>query len=231
MSVSVRVAPFIGELNRIPDLGMFPDLRLLISATIATFFLAATAGLYASLRITQDQMAAHGEVRAAIEETPIARIVATWPIPEPDRVAAMRELMRIAKAPPVAATEPADMPDPTETDIAPQAIKPETPADDTPAHESKGSNGIATQQEVSTNTQSDHPDIQGNVSDAPDMRKTTVIIEKAAAAMKKAHLRKKKPAKIVQRRKQIARQPEPRTTDPWLLNGYPLYLTVPLPGS
>ena len=52
---------------------MFPDLRLLISATVATFFLAATAGLYASLRITQDQIAATRRC-AQIEDAPVTRI-------------------------------------------------------------------------------------------------------------------------------------------------------------
>ena len=53
---------------------MFPDLRLLISATVATFFLAAMAGLYASLPTTQDQITARAESRAALDDSPITRI-------------------------------------------------------------------------------------------------------------------------------------------------------------
>jgi hypothetical protein len=131
----------------------------------------------------------------------------------------------------MATTEPADMPEPAETDSTPEAIKPETPAvtEEAPVRENTGSTGTAVQPEVA-NTTSDHPDIQGNVSEAPNARKTSIIVEKAAQAMKATQPRKKKQAKNVHRRKQaVARQPEPR--DPWLNNGYPLYLTVPIPGS
>jgi hypothetical protein len=81
---------------------MFPDLRLLISATVATFFLAATAGLYASLRITHDQIPARVDVR---EDAPVMRIANSWPTPEPSRAAALRDLTRIATYPPIVARE------------------------------------------------------------------------------------------------------------------------------
>ena len=83
---------------------MFPDLRLLISATVATFFLAATAGLYASLRITHDQIAARTDARP-IEDAPVTRIANGWPTPEPSRAAALRDLVRIATHPPIVARE------------------------------------------------------------------------------------------------------------------------------
>ena len=100
---------------------MFPDLRLLISATVVTFFLAATAGLYASLRITQDQIAARNDGRG--EDSPIARISASWPAPEPGRTAALWELTKIARSPPViAADESADAPERGDIDVPDTAI-------------------------------------------------------------------------------------------------------------
>jgi hypothetical protein len=105
---------------------MLPDLRLLISATVATFFLAATAGLYASLRITQEQIAARAEARAAHEDNPITRIANTWPTPEPGRTAALRELAKIAiYVPPiVAATEPESETDHSGVAHAPEKASP-----------------------------------------------------------------------------------------------------------
>src|SRR4051794_31943898 len=124
---------------------MFPDLRLLISATVATFFLAATAGLYASMRITQDQIGAR-DSRVAIEDSPIARIAATWPLAEPDRVAALRDLTRIAKSSPViAADEAADAPDRGDIDVPDIAAQPGVPAatEDAASQHVTGSTGIA----------------------------------------------------------------------------------------
>ena len=210
---------------------MFPDLRLLISATVATFFLAATAGLYASLRITQDQIATRADSRVAIEDSPIARIAATWPIPEPDRASALRELSKIAKSSPVIADEPADTPDRGDIDVPDTAAQPVTPAptEDTPAQHATGSTGIAAQPDAGSLNQPGHPDIQGNIGDAPEIAKANAGGGKALRpAVKKAQqVSKKRPTRTAQRRKQIARTLD-HPIDPLLNNGYPLYLTVPV---
>ena len=86
---------------------MLPDLRLLITAIVVTFLLAAAAGLYASLRVTQEQIAARADVRASYEENPIMRIANSWPLPEPSRAQALRDLTKLPSGMPiVAATEP-----------------------------------------------------------------------------------------------------------------------------
>jgi len=79
---------------------MLPDLRLLIPATVATFFLAAALGLFASLRIAQEPPYARTDQIAAADDTPIARISAGWPFPDPDRAAALRDLARVVKLEP-----------------------------------------------------------------------------------------------------------------------------------
>ena len=131
---------------------MFPDLRLLISATVATFFLAATAGLYASLRINQDQIAALADARI-IEDAPVTRIANGWPTPEPSRAAALRDLIRIATYPPIVAREEI-VTDRSGVDVpqdATQSTMPETQSHaalkETPAQDVTGSTGIATKQE------------------------------------------------------------------------------------
>ncbi len=217
---------------------MFPDLRLLISATVVTFFLAATAGLYASLRITQDQITSRNDSRAAIEDTPIARIAATWPIPEPDRSAALRELMKVAKSPPVVASdETADAPErgdidvPDISDLAAQPDR-QTATEDEPAQHVTGSTGTAVQPEAGPYNQSGHPDIQGNIGETPEIASANPRAAKTArAAAKKAQqVSKKRTARIAQRRRQIAHAPtQPdRPLAPAPASGYPLYLTVPV---
>ena len=98
---------------------MLPDLRLLIPATVATFFLAAALGLFASLRIAQEPPYARTDQIAAADDTPIARISASWPFPDPDRAAALRDLARVVKL------EPGK--NPVATDAAA-----ETPSEDAP---------------------------------------------------------------------------------------------------
>jgi hypothetical protein len=226
---------------------MFPDLRLLISATVAAFFLAATAGLYASVRITPDQITTRSDSRGAIEDTPIARISSSWPAPEPGRTAALWELTKIAKsAPIVASDESADVPEHGDIDIPDSDAKPETPAaiEVTPAQNTTGSigsaaqpeagiavqpeTGIAVQPETGSVHASVHPDIAGNIGEAPEIGNATPGTRKTArpAAKKVQPVAKKRPARIV-RRKQIAHTPEYQI-DPLLKNGYPLYLTVPV---
>ena len=170
---------------------MFPDLRLLISATVATFFLAATAGLYASLRITQDQITARTDARS-IEDTPVTRIANGWPTPEPSRAAALRDLIRIATYPPIVAREEF-VTDRSATRMVPksgnrfsdkimrkalcrptrrhpQPMPTETHShaalNEAPAHDVTGSTGIATPAEPGSVNQTDHPDIHGNIGDA-----------------------------------------------------------------
>jgi hypothetical protein len=218
---------------------MFPDLRLLISATVATFFLAATAGLYASVRITPDQITTRSDGRGAIEDTPIARISASWPAPEPGRTAALRELMQIAKSMPIVASdESADEPEHDDIDIPETEAKPEIPAatEEAPAQNTTGSigsaaqpeAGIAVQPETASVHASVHPDIAGNIDEAPEIGNANPGSRKTArpAAKKVQPVVKKRPAKIV-RRKQIAHTPDYQI-DPLLKNGYPLYLTVPI---
>jgi hypothetical protein len=87
-----------GDLGRLQDSRfMLPDLRLLIPATVATFFLAAALGLFASLRIAQEPPFPRSDQLAYGDDTPIARISASWPLPEPGRAAALRDLARVAR--------------------------------------------------------------------------------------------------------------------------------------
>src|SRR5690606_27920045 len=76
---------------------MLPDLRLLILATVATFFVAAAAGLFGSVRVAQDSVVPHGD-----SESPINRIQSSWPMPETNRAAALQELLTLAKTTPMA---------------------------------------------------------------------------------------------------------------------------------
>lgn len=99
---------------------MLPDLRLLIPATVATFFLAAVLGLFASLRIAQEPPYVRSEQFAGIDDTPIARISASWPLPEPGRAAALRDLAKVVKL------EPSK--NPVATDASPAAGDPPVPA-------------------------------------------------------------------------------------------------------
>lgn len=99
---------------------MLPDLRLLIPATVATFFLAAILGLFASLRIAQEPPYVRSEQIAGVDDTPIARISASWPLPEPGRAAALRDLAKVVKL------EPAR--NPVATDASPSAGEPSVPA-------------------------------------------------------------------------------------------------------
>lgn len=105
---------------------MLPDLRLLIPATVATFFLAAALGLFASLRIAQEPPFPRADQLSAGEETPIARISASWPLPEPGRAAALRDLTRVTRPEP----EPvAEAPVPAPAAALPQAEKPAAPTE------------------------------------------------------------------------------------------------------
>lgn len=216
---------------------MFPDLRLLISATVATFFLAATAGLYASLRITQDQIAARADARA--EDSPITRIANTWPTPEPGRTAALRELARIAAyVPPIVARgEPKSVTDHSGVDVVPDAVQTTVPPvtethshaalSERPTQEVTGSTGIAAQPETGAVIQTDHPDIHGNIGETAALPKADAGAEKnIRRAVTPAVVAPRKKAAKGQRRKKITRAPEV-FPDP-LTTGYPLYLTVPV---
>ena len=171
-TVSVACGALPGELNRIPE-EMFPDLRLLICATVATFFLAATAGLCISLRITQDQITARADSRAALDDSPITRISAAWPLPEPGRAAALRELAVIAKVfsgrfdEPANTTERGEMravADPEQSsapatlDAQPQASLNDAPVPEAAGAipEATGSTGIAAAPETSAGLAADH---------------------------------------------------------------------------
>lgn len=98
---------------------MLPDLRILIPATVATFFLAAAAGLFASTRIAHDPLGAFADSRAAVDEqSPIMRISASWPLPEQSRSAALRDLAIAVKHSTYAVPDPATVPAvPSEPDI------------------------------------------------------------------------------------------------------------------
>ena len=71
---------------------MLPNLRLLLTATLSTFLLTAAAGLFVSLRLAQDQLSLRSDARPVPDEYPVNRISMKWPLPEPDRAAALREL-------------------------------------------------------------------------------------------------------------------------------------------
>lgn len=71
---------------------MLPDLRLLIPATVATFFVAAAAGLFASVRVAQDSVEVHADGRIANDESAFTRISMSWPMPGANRAIAMQEL-------------------------------------------------------------------------------------------------------------------------------------------
>jgi len=204
---------------------MFPDLRLLISATVATFFLAAMVGLYASLRITQDQIAARTDSRIVIEDSPITRIASAWPSPEPGRAAALRELAKIATYAPIISDVPASAADRSDVNAAPEGNS-QASLNDAPAQDATGSTAIAVQ--PGAVNQTDHPDIQGNIGEAPEIGNVNAGAEKPArpAAKKVLRASKKKiregdltPEKNRAFSKHVV---DPTTT------GYPLYLTVPV---
>lgn len=216
---------------------MLPDMRLLISATVVTFFLAAAAGLYASLRITQEQIVARSESRAAMDDNPISRISAAWPMIEPGRGAALRELARIAAYAPAAPEEPVRMPERSDAIVA----RDENPADaelpavtekhastslnDDPAPEVTNSTGIAAVPEPDSAVHAEHPDIHGNISET--IENANADADKASRlTVTKAPKGAKKKAAKAQRRKSPVRASEPIVDS--LASGYPLYLTVPV---
>ncbi len=222
---------------------MFPDLRLLICATVATFILAAMAGLYISLRTTQDQITARAESRAALDDSPITRISAAWPLPEPGRAAALRELAVIAKVSPPDSAEPANTTDRGEIQAVADPEQSSAPATiDAPPlaslndasapkaagaiPEATGSTGIAAAPETSAALAADHAVIPGGVGETlkPPKPKAGAGKERRAA-VKKAQAAKKKAARAASRRRAVARIPDP--VDPQV-SGYPLYLTVPV---
>lgn len=87
---------------------MLPDLRLLIPATVATFFLSAALGLFTSLQVVQESPPARAGSYAAAADTPIARISASWPLPDSGRMEALRELANVTAAAPAAKAAPAE---------------------------------------------------------------------------------------------------------------------------
>jgi hypothetical protein len=203
---SIACGAKFGGLRWIPDSEMFPDLRLLIPATVATFFVTAAAGLYASMRITQEQIVARAEARAAFEDNPITRIAAAWPLPEPSRAAALREIAKIATYAPPAPGNP----DAGNINAAPVvAYGPSPDPNESRTPESTGSTG------------SDRPDLDGNSAGRAAIDK-----EKRDAAKKAQQAAKKKAVKVVQRRRAI--EPAQERPADQSNGGYPLYLTVPV---
>ncbi|NWG22913.1 MAG: hypothetical protein HXY30_00605 [Pseudorhodoplanes sp.] len=87
---------------------MLPDLRLLIPATVATFFLSAVLGLFASVQIVQESPPARVASYAPDDVTPIARISANWPLPDSGRIEALRELASVTAAAPAVRAERAE---------------------------------------------------------------------------------------------------------------------------
>ena len=215
---------------------MFPDLRLLISATVATFFLAALGGLYASLRITQDQIAARTEGRTIVDDSPITRISSAWPLPEPGRAAAMRELERMIKNASAVAEERANAAARDDANnAAPGANVPVVAQDEQHAlsndaaakDDATGSTGVADQPGSDAVHQRDHRAIRINPGDEDAIENANAGIGRALRpTIKKASpASKKKTAKILRRK--IPSPPLFNFLDP-LTSGYPLYLTVPV---
>lgn len=106
---------------------MLPDLRLLIPATVVTFFLAAALGLFASLRLAQEAPYPRPDQFAALDDTPIARISANWPLPESGRSAALRDLAKVVKLDPSKGPVASDasLPLREPRDPSPPAVEPE----------------------------------------------------------------------------------------------------------
>jgi hypothetical protein len=78
---------------------MLPNLRVLVTATLSTFILAAAAGLFASVRLMQEPLTARTDQRGTADDIPFNRIALNWPLPEPGRTAALCELTMLAPAP------------------------------------------------------------------------------------------------------------------------------------
>ena len=233
---------------------MLPDLRLLITAIVVTFLLAAAAGLYASLRVTQEQIAARADVRASYEENPIMRIANSWPLPEPSRAQALRDLTKLPSGMPiVAATEPEPAPERSEPQpqIAVELPQPQPPIvppvsepqlqvalRDTTAPEITQSTGIAAAPEKTESApaapatqQTDQPDIHGNAGDTPAselarMRAERSTDKSTVTVRKKAQAPVKRTRTVARKRKPVP--PASVTPLDQLINGYPLYLTVPV---
>jgi hypothetical protein len=231
---------------------MLPDLRLLITAIVVTFLLAAAAGLYASLRVTQEQIAARADVRASYEENPIMRIANSWPLPEPSRAAALRDLTKLPSGMPiVAATEPEPAPERIEPQIAVELPQPQPPIVPpvnepqlqvalrvTTTPEITQSTGIAAAPEKTESAplapatqQTDQPDIHGNAGDTPASELARMRAERSTD--KSTVTVRKKAQTAVKRTRTIARKRKPApsalaTPLDQLINGYPLYLTVPV---
>jgi hypothetical protein len=231
---------------------MLPDLRLLITAIVVTFLLAAAAGLYASLRVTQDQIAARADVRASYEENPIMRIANSWPLPEPSRAQALRDLTKLPSGMPiVAATEPEPAPERSEPQIAVELPQPQPPIAPpvnepqlqvalrvTTTPEITQSTGIAAAPEKTESApaapatqQTDQPDIHGNAGDTPASELARMRAERSTD--KSTLTVRKKAQAPVKRTRTVARKRKPAPpalAAPFdqLINGYPLYLTVPV---
>lgn len=106
---------------------MFPDLRLVITATILTFLLAVCAGLFVSVRVFHTPPTMRHDM-ASLDESPISRISLAWPMPGLDRSLALRELTTILKSPPdVTTSSCANCVAPTEMRPAESPTRPESP--------------------------------------------------------------------------------------------------------
>jgi hypothetical protein len=234
---------------------MLPDLRLLITAIVVTFLLAAAAGLYASLRVTQEQIAARADARAALEENPITRISNSWPLPEPSRAAALRDLTKLPSGMPiVAATEPEPAPAPERSELQitpsqvivemPQPQPPITPPVNDPQMqvalrettppEVTHSTGIATPPEKTESATAAPTTPAVQPADQPDVHGNAgnrTVSESAKPRTGKASVTVyKKPMKKTRAVARKRRPAPPAVPAPFdqLLTGYPLYLTVPV---
>lgn len=180
---------------------MLPDLRLLIPATVLTFLLAAAGGLYASIRITHDPMSSLADSRMAIDDqSPIMRISASWPLPEPGRSAALRELASAVKYSTLSIPDPASAP----------AVPSEPDVRATIAESNSLASGEENEQQLPAPSRAPQDAAPAaKVAARPDPAEQDVATKAAApagnardaAAVDAKTVEKKKPAKTAQRKK------------------------------
>jgi hypothetical protein len=181
------------------------------------------------------------------------RIANSWPLPEPSRAQALRDLTKLPSGMPiVAATEPEPAPERSEPQIVVELPQPQPPIVPpvnepqlqvalrvTTAPEITQSTGIAAAPEKTESApaapaaqQTEQPDIHGNAGDTPAselarMRAERTIDKSTLTVRKKAQTAVKRTRTVARKRKPA---PPPALATPFdqLINGYPLYLTVPV---
>jgi len=182
---------------------MLPDLRLLIPATVLTFLLAAVGGLYASIRISHEPMSALADSRMAIDEqSPIMRISASWPLPEPGRSAALRELASAVKYSTLSIPDPASAPAvPSEPDVRAAIPESDSLASGEDGEQQQQSAPARTPQESETTARvAARPDsIEQDAAAKSSASAANAKNDPATTAAKAAD--KKKPARTAQRKK------------------------------